>query len=187
MRGTDQETFRPEDFASLSRLVLGAWESAVDRDWSGPAGALEWSCLETAEHTVDCVFSYALFLASRKQDAYPAFDLLRALPGAMAADMVDGLRAVTNLLSATIAAAGPDVRAVIWRGTNRGPGDFAARGGLELILHAHDVCRGLGVGFDPPQDLCRRLWHHTSGWPGHATEVEPTDDAWTDVLRRSGR
>jgi hypothetical protein len=179
--------FTADDFADLSGMVLEVWGSAVDRDWSVPAGTLEWSCLYTADHTVDCVFSYALFLASRKQDRYPAFGELHALPGATAADVLEGLRAVTNLLSATIAAAGHDVRAVLYRGINRGPEDFAARGGLELILHAHDVCSGLGLAFDPPQDLCRRLFDHTRDWPGHAATVEPTDDAWSDLLRRSGR
>lgn len=179
--------FTADDFTDLSGLVLATWGSGLDRDWSVPAGTLEWSCLYTAEHTVDCVFSYALFLASRKQDRYPRFGELHALPGARAADMLDGLRAVTNLLAATIAATPPDVRAVIWRDTNRGPEDFPARGGLELILHAHDVSSGLGIPFDPPRDLCRRLFDHTRDWPGHAGVVEPTDDPWSDLLRRSGR
>ena len=181
--------FTTDDFQALSDQVLDAWGSAVDRDWSVPAGTLEWSCLYTAEHTVDCVFSYALFLASRKQDGYPAFGELKALPGATAADMVDGLRASTNLLAATIGAAGPEVRAIIRQRpvTTAPPGDFAARGGLELILHAHDVCAGLGVPFAPPGDLCRRLFDHTRDWPGHVVAPEPSDDAWADILRRSGR
>ena len=39
------------------------------------------------------------------------------------------------------------------------------RGGLELALHGHDVCAGLGVPFDPPTDLCERLRAHTQDWP----------------------
>jgi hypothetical protein len=55
-----------------------------------------------------------------------------------------------------------------------------------MILHAHDVCTGLGIAFEPPAELCRRLFTATDGWPGNLT-VEPTDDAWTDLLVRSGR
>jgi hypothetical protein len=186
----ETKDFAPEDFAALSSLVLDAWGSAVEQDWSVPAGTLTWSCLETADHTIDCVFSYALFLASGKQDAYPNFGELHALPDAGPADMLDGLRAVTTMLSATIAAAAPDAEAIIWQRpqpTTAAPRDFAARGGLELILHAHDVCSGLGVPFAPPQDLCRRLWQHTQDWPGNVEDVEATDDAWADLLRRSGR
>jgi hypothetical protein len=181
--------FTVHDFDEVSALVLDAWTSGADLDWSVPAGTLDWTCLHTADHVIDCVFSYALFLASRRQDAYPNFGELHALPAAMPRDLVDGLRAVTTMLSAVITTAPPDTTAVIWRrpavqtGT---PGDFAARGGLELILHGHDVCAGLGVALDPPGDLCRRLFDHTAPWPRQAAIVR-TDDPWADLRERSGR
>ena len=181
--------FTVEDFDQLSRLVMEAWESGVDRDWSVPAGTLEWSCFTTADHTVDCVFSYALFLASRRQDTYPNFTELHALPGASPADLLYGLRAVCTMLTAVITIAEPGARAVIWirNGGHTAPApDFAARGGHELILHAHDVCSGLGVPFDPPRDLCQRLWDHTRDWP-MGPPLDSTDDPWSDLLERSGR
>jgi hypothetical protein len=144
-------SFSPEDFSTLSRLVVAAWRSGVDRDWSVPAGTLEWSCWKTADHTVDCVFSYAFFLASRRQDTYPPFGELHALPSATPTDLVDGLQASATMLSAVIATAEPDARAVIglWPYAQTGtPRDFAARGALEMILHAHDVCTGLEIAFD---------------------------------------
>ena len=121
--------FSPEDFSALSRLVLDAWRSGLDRDWSVPAGTLEWSCWKTADHTVDCVFSYAFFLASRRQDTYPPFAELHALPNATPADLVDGLQASATMLSAVIATAEPDARAVLglWPHAQNGrPPDFAA-------------------------------------------------------------
>jgi len=184
-----EREFSADDLAALSTQVLGAWESAVDRDWSVPAGSLEWSCWYTADHTVDCVFSYAFFLASRVQDAYPPFGELHALEHATPRHLVDGLRASTNLLHATIVTAEPGTRAVIQQrphaitGT---PRDFAARGALEMVLHAHDICTGLNVAFEPPPDIARRLREHVRGWPGVAP-AEPTDDAWSDVLASSGR
>jgi hypothetical protein len=135
------------------------------------------------------VFSYALFLASRRQDAYPKFGELHALPDATSRDMLDGLRAVTTMLTAVIATTDPDVRAVIWHrpeAETGAPQDFAARGALEMILHAHDVCSGLGVEFEPPADLCARLLDHTRYWPFQPS-VEPTSDPWGDLLARSGR
>lgn len=183
--------FTVEDLDTLSDLVLEAWGSAVERDWSVPAGTLEWTCLATAEHTVDCVFSYALMLASRKTDGYPAFDLLRALPDAGPTDLVEGLRAVTTMLTATIRAAPPDARATIFGGSRApvvaGPAHFAPRGGLEIALHAHDVCSGLGVGFAPPADLCARLFLATDGWPGAVEGFVPTGAPWPDLVTRSGR
>lgn len=181
--------FTNDDFASLSALVLATWELASDRDWSVRAGTLEWSCLATADHAIDCVFSYALFLASGRQDAYPNFGELHALPGATPSDMLDGLRAVTTMLSAVIATADPGTRAVIWQRPHAetgSPQDFAARGALELVLHAHDVAAGLGVEFDPPWALCSRLLHHTRDWPNQPT-MPPSSDPWADLLERSGR
>jgi hypothetical protein len=181
--------FSPDDFATLSRQVLGSWRSAVDSDWSVPAGTLEWSCWKTADHTVDCVFSYAFFLASRRQESYPPFGELHAFASATPYDLVDGLQAATTLLSAVIATAPPGTRAVIglWPYSATGtPSDFAARGGLEMALHAHDVCEGLGVAFVPPRDLCERLRQHTAEWPGQAA-LPPTTDPWSDLLERSGR
>jgi hypothetical protein len=181
--------FTAADFDRLSRLVVEAWTAGLDRDWSAPAGTLEWSCFTTADHTVDCVFSYAFFLASRRQDTYPPFSEVHALDGAVPADVVNGLQAVCTMLSAVIAAADPDARAVIWireRAETRPPHDFAARGGHELILHGHDVCCGLGVAFDPPRELCQRLWDHTRDWPV-GPPTASTSDPWSDLLQRSGR
>jgi hypothetical protein len=187
--GPASERFTVADFEVVGALVLEAWASAVDLDWSVPAGSLEWSCLQTADHTIDCVFSYALFFASRKQDAYPNFGELHALPGATPSDMIDGLRAVDTMLAAVIATAPPDATAVIFGTADAGlggPDDFAARGAHELILHGHDVCTGLGLRLDPPRDVCRRLLDHTSRWP-RVPPVERTDDPWSDLLERSGR
>ena len=180
--------FTADDFATVGALVLDAWASGVGLDWSVPAGSLEWSCLFTADHTIDCVFSYALFLGSRKQDGYPNFGEIHALPDATPADMVDGLRAVNAMLSGVIAIAPPDATASIFGGlpTVGGPADFAARGALELILHGHDVSAGLGLALDPPADLCRRLLDHTATWP-RVGAVDPTEDPWGDLLHRSGR
>src|SRR5687767_5032130 len=103
-----QMAFGADDFKALSGQVLDAWQSAIDRDWSVPAGTLEWSCLHTAAHLVDCVWSYALFLASGLQDRYPhGIDDLRATVDATPEDMVDHLRAVTTMLWAVITTAPP--------------------------------------------------------------------------------
>ena len=92
-----------------------------------------------------------------------------------------------------VADAGPDVRAVLFRRpqvVTAPPRDFVPRGALELILHAHDVCAVLGVPFEPPADLCRRLREHTRPWAlwTLAWDGLPcTDDPWGDLLTGSGR
>ena len=94
--------FTVTHFNELATRSIGAWSAVPDADWGSPAATLEWSRFETADHTIDCVFSYAFFLASRAQDAYPAFGEVHAMDGATPRDLVDGLRAVTNLLAAAV-------------------------------------------------------------------------------------
>lgn len=186
---SNSHLFTADDLEQLSRLAIETWQSGLDRDWSVPAGTLDWSCRRTAEHTVDAVFAPAFFLASRRLHAYPHFEDLRALPDASIADLVEGLRAVGTMLHAVVVTAEPDTRAIIRRRPaieTAGPQDFAPRGALEMILHTFDISTGLGVPFDPPRDLCPRLWAHTEGWPGQEP-VQPTGDVWSDLLVRYGR
>jgi len=71
------ERFTSADLLQLSYQVGQAWAAGAGRDWSVPAGTLEWSCLRTVDHAVDCVYAPAFFLASRRVDDYPdvGFDL----------------------------------------------------------------------------------------------------------------
>jgi hypothetical protein len=55
-----------------------------------------------------------------------------------------------------------------------------------MILPAYDVCSGLGIAFEPPPGLCRRLFDSTAGRHG-GVDIEPTSDPWADLLTRSGR
>lgn len=186
--------FTVDDLRQLTDLTVSAWRSAADRDWSVPAGSLTWTCADTAGHTVDTVLAPAIFLASRRVDDYPSYGISTPGPDAAPAVLIEALQTAARILVAVVADASPDVRAVIWRRPRvevRGPADFLPRAGLELILHAYDVCQGLGVPFTPPHDLCARLREHTRDWPMWASPgwSPPTDDpaAWTDLLRASGR
>ncbi|MCU1361585.1 MAG: hypothetical protein JWN99_2874 [Ilumatobacteraceae bacterium] len=181
--------FSCDDLAALADVASSSWQAGVDHDWSVRAGTLEWTCWKTADHTIDCVFSYAFFLASRAQRSYPPFEELAASADAQPADLIDGLRAATNMLVAVVDAAPPGTRAIISmrpQPTTGTPADFAARGAHELVLHTHDICSGLGVVFRPPVDLCERLRDHTWAWP-IGPPVAPTVDPWSDLLQQSGR
>ena len=188
MSGIGSGAFTVADLTEVAELAIEAWSSVPELDWHSPAGTLEWSRFETADHTIDCVFSYAFFFASRAQDSYPSFGEVHALEGATPEDLVAGLRATTNLLIGVITVASSDARAIIWRRpepTLGSPNDFAARGAHELALHTHDICADTGVSFDPPQDVCQRLVDHTAAWP--YGQLARTDDPWSDLLARSGR
>ena len=99
----------------------------------------------------------------------------------------------TRILAAVVNDADPRARAVIFKrpGIQIGsPADFVPRGAMELILHAHDVCLGLAVPFEPPASICHRLREHTRPWPMWTmagSGLGATDDPWGDLLAGSGR
>ena len=192
---TPSEVFGIDDLAALSRLVADAWTAAADLDWSVPAEGLDWTCLATADHAVDCVYAPAFFLASRRTDAYPEAggDLTlgeRATP----ALLVQSLELATRLLVAVARDAPPDTRTILFGGPTPvlgAPVDFLPRAALELALHAHDVCAGLGVAFAVPAGPAARLRDHTRGWAmwerAFGSPLPSTADPWADLLRGSGR
>ena len=189
------ETFNVDDLHALSDQIAAVWRSVAHRDWSVAAGTLDWTCLQTADHAVDCVYAPAFFLASRRTDGYPEVGLdltlgSRANPVLLA----ESLEIATRLLAGIVNNTDPDVRAVIFRRPEiivAPPADFVPRAATELILHAHDVCRGLGGAFEPPSALCHRLREHTRSWPmwtnAQWSPLGDTSDPWNDLLKAAGR
>ena len=49
-----------DELAALADFSIDALTEVVDADWSTRAGVLEWSCWQTVDHMVDCLFSYAM-------------------------------------------------------------------------------------------------------------------------------
>ena len=189
--GTDR--FTADDLEVLTALVVTTWTGAADRDWSAPAGTVDWSCTATADHAVDCVYAPAFFLASRRTDSYPAAggDLTMGQE-ATPERLVESLEIATRLLVAVVHDTPGEVRAVIFRRPLLlgAPDDFLPRAALELALHAHDVSAGLGVPFEPVPAIARRLRDHTRRWPMWTTEwngLGDTADPWGDLLVASGR
>jgi hypothetical protein len=83
---------------------------ATGRDWSKPAGTLEWDCWHTAKHIGDCLLSYAAQLAVQPATRYVRF-LASAEKDASPAEILEFAEAGGRILAATVRAASPDVRA----------------------------------------------------------------------------
>jgi len=186
--------FGPDDVEQAGELVGAAWAAGAGDDWSVPAGTLTWSCHRTAAHAVDAALAPAFFLASRRRDGYPDWGGGEPDPDTPPAALAEAIATVGRIVAAVVAAAPPGTTAAIWRRPRveaRPAADFAPRSGLEILLHGHDVCAGLGVGFEPPADLCARLRDHTRGWPHWSSAgwrpCPETDDPWSDLLAGSGR
>lgn len=152
-----------DDAVDLSLATLGA---AVHADWDVPAGSLEWTCWETAEHVADDLFGYAAQLGPRRQprDGYVSFSFETRRPdgpqNAVFADRAAGpsgllqvVEACGALLVAMVRTTPPQVRAHHPFGASD-PIGFAAMGMVETLVHTHDIAEGLGLVWTPPERLC---------------------------------
>lgn len=156
-----------DDLAATVAGCVGALHAGLDADWSEPAGVLDWSCRDTAEHLAEDLFCYAAQLGSGIADhplpladtaAYPGGSVgsIRAAPDAGPGGLVEIVAACGALLVASVRTAGPDRRGF----HVFGPADAeasAAMGILETVVHIHDITRGLGLLYRPDAEVCARV------------------------------
>lgn len=158
------------DVVAAVSEVIDALEPHTEKDWTVPAGTLEWSCRQTAAHIAHDLLAYAGQVAAAPADSYLPFDLT-VRPSASPAEALRVVGACGRLLSCAIEAAGPTLRAWHW-----GPCDaegFAAMGVAEALLHTHDITQGLAVDWSPPAPLCAAVLDRlfADAPPGDAVEV----------------
>ncbi|MEO3781111.1 maleylpyruvate isomerase N-terminal domain-containing protein [Micromonospora sp. B11E3] len=130
--------------------MIGVLGPHAGRDWTVPAGDLDWSCWTTAAHVAHDLLAYAGQLAGRPTDRYLPFDLTVS-PTATPAQVLTVVAACGGLLAAALDTADPALRA--WHFGPCDPTGFAAMGVAEALLHTVDVTRGLGVAWQPPAAL----------------------------------
>jgi hypothetical protein len=174
------------------QLALTTLRAAPEDAWDEPAGGLDWSCWETAEHLADDFFGYAVRLGPRVPPRSGEVPYLwRALrPGgpsnAVHADRAAGpagllrmVEASAALLTAMVRTTPPEVRAWhVWGNTD--PAGFAAMGIVETLVHTHDLADGLDVTWEPPGELCELVLERL--FP-HVAPAEP----WPTLLWATGR
>ncbi|WP_242885250.1 maleylpyruvate isomerase N-terminal domain-containing protein [Actinomadura litoris] len=181
-----------DDLDRALRLSLEVLAAAPPDGWDGNAGALEWTCWETAEHLADDLFAYAAQLGPRRppQDREVPFRWERRRPGGPAnviyADrsagpegLLEVLESCGALLVAMARCAPPEVRSHHGFGLSD-PAGFAAMGAVEVLVHTHDLAAGLGLTWEPPGDLCAGVLARL--FPG-----APEGDPWQVLLWSTGR
>ncbi len=162
-----------DDVRIVSRVCRQALEPHTDRDWSIPAGALEWTCRETVAHISDALAFYTAHLACRAT-AWLKFDVA---PHSDASNLhlLRLIEAMGAALAHVIQATPEDARAFHHSGMWDSSG-FAAMGCLEALVHTGDVAAGLGIVFDPPRDVCQRTLERLC--PGAPRDHDPWQILW---------
>jgi len=177
---TDDET------AALVGLSLEALADVRDADWTSKAGELEWSCWRTADHLIDCIFSYALQIGARAQSGYIPIKELHARPEAVPVDLIAGLRGVTALFLGVVRDA-PSGLTAFDGVLQLDLSDWCARASYELAIHTHDVTSGLAGVFVPPPQICGSILESDSLWMLDREQANAESDPWFALLRGSGR
>jgi hypothetical protein len=175
-----------DEFAAVSALTNDSLAGVVDLDWSVTAGALDWTCSQTVDHMVDCVFSYAMQFAARASGGFLPFHELHALPEATPSDLVQSLGAVEAMFIAVLRCA-PSNATASDGFVELGVTDWAQRGAYEVLLHTHDVLEGVAVPFFPPAEMCAWVLGSQTLWMLDPKRAEMGDDPWTALLLGSGR
>lgn len=129
--------------------------SATDRDWSVPAGELDWDCTFTLVHIVSDLYAYAGQVASGRTDYYVPIDI-HAEDDPTPEQMLHAVRAGGRLLAAIVATAPDTARAWHTYGDSD-PDGFAGMGMIEVMVHMHDLAAGLGVTYTPDDEICARV------------------------------
>ncbi|WP_285740376.1 hypothetical protein [Kitasatospora phosalacinea] len=184
-----------DDLAEGVRLVVAllSGAQATAADWDRPAGTLEWSCWETAEHLADDLFSYAAQLGPQSPpvDGFLPLVWRREAPGKPAnvvfaqreagpQGLVQVLEACGALLVAMVRTARPQDRAFHGFGTADAEGS-AAMGLVELFAHAQDLALGLGLEWTAPAGISARVLARL--FPAAPTDTDP----WPTLLWATGR
>ncbi|HVB92457.1 MAG TPA: hypothetical protein VND70_10220 [Acidimicrobiales bacterium] len=174
------------DLAELVELSLSALDGVAEADCSIKAGQLEWSCWQTVEHSIDCLFSYSMQIGAQAHSGFIPLEELHARPEASPADLIAGLRGAMALLLGVVRDSPGDVTAsdgVLELDLS----DWCARAAYELIIHTHDVLSGLGSALTPTDEMCNAILETESLWMLDRRAIPETADPWTALLVASGR
>lgn len=171
-----------DDLDAAVSTTVTALRPATGRDWSVPAGALEWDCWHTAEHIGDCLLSYAGQLVAQPTTRFVRFEVT-ADKDASPAEVLEFAEAGGRILAATVRTSSPQVRG--WHPTGMAdPEGFAGMGCIEALVHGHDIAQGLGLALEPPRQVCTRVLARL--FPHAAADLADLDP-WMALLWATGR
>ena len=182
MTNHDRAPVTAEDLIRVVGVCTTALQQTDDADWSARAGDLDWDCRHTLDHLANVALFYAVHLASRATRRLPLprnGDPTLALP-----ELFSVVAGSANVLAEVARAAPPTARGFHPAGMADAEG-FLAMACAEILVHTHDIARGLGLQDQPrpPADLVARVLARIFPWAPPAIAIEP----WSAFLWVTGR
>jgi len=150
-------TIRPESVMAAAAAVIAALRPGIDADWSVKAGDLEWSVDRTISHMTGAPAKYAFYLSSRST----RYVAVRVWPEADATrqERLEAIEGCAAALAGVAATAPRDAFGFHVSGM-RNAAQFLTMACYELLVHTYDVTCGLGLPYQPPEELCRLMIEH---------------------------
>jgi hypothetical protein len=172
------EPLFPDDIVAAAHHVAATLAPAVDADWTVPADAVGWDVRSTVLHSISCVTCYTVDLASQATARVPvAFDVSAHATNGQVLRVLD---AAARMMALVVTASPASARGYHEGGMADATG-FLAMAIDEVIVHGADAAAGLGLPYEPPQQLARKVVDRLFPWA-------PTDtDGWTALLWSNGR
>jgi uncharacterized protein (TIGR03083 family) len=161
------------DVLAASAAACGLLEPAAGADWTVAVPGLDFTVGSVVAHAANGPLWYALDLWSGPGDD-AAFDLT-VEPDAPNAALLVSLRAATRVCAASVDSAPASTRGYHPAGA-ADPSGFAAMACAELLIHADDAARGLGLPFAPDPGLAGRVLARLFPWH------DPGADPWRTLL-----
>jgi hypothetical protein len=175
-------TVTADDLEAAVAWMAARLGPATGREWSVPAGTLEWDCWHTAEHVGDTLLSYAAQLIAQPGARYVRF-MASADTDASPAEVLEFAQVGGGLLVSTVRTVPAGAQAYHPTGVTDAAG-FAALGCIESLLHGQDIARGLDLDLDPPREICAAVL--ASRFPQAAAELGDIDP-WAALQWATGR
>jgi hypothetical protein len=157
----DGATVTPERLRRAAEICRETLASALDADWSVPAGPLTWTCRETLDHISDALGFYCGQLATRTPGPRPRFR--NGDPGSTIPHLFDAIDSGAAMLGAIATAIPPETRAFHRMGI-ADPEGFLAMGCEEILVHTWDIAQGFGLPMEPPDEVARAVLHRLFPW-----------------------
>jgi hypothetical protein len=162
---------RSDDVRTAAAACTGLLTGAAGRDWSVRAGPLAMTVSEVVAHVAQVLHFYAADLAGGAAEV-DALEL-RVHADRPPSTLVGAVGAAAFVLAATIDACDDDRRGFHPDGA-ADPSGFAAMACDELLVHADDAARGLGLAFEPDAHLAAHVVRRLFPWAPHDGRSWPT-------------
>ena len=172
-----------EDLDAAVSTTVTTLRPATGRDWSAPAGALEWDCWHTAEHLGDVLLS-AAHLVAQPTTRYVRF-MTNADKEAAAAEVLEFAEAGGRILAATVRTSPP--RCGLAPSGMADPEGFAGMGCVEALVHGLDIAQGLGLTLDPRGGVHPRARPDVPARRGRPGRPRPVDGIAVHRSHRAAR